>query len=303
LTSAGLRIAAAALAAALACGAGTAASPQAQALPGKGEAGPWVLSAPPESYERDGLFGYIDGGAEIFLQYRFARLDLGRYELAAEGTKKEITCEIYRMGSPLDAFGIFSVKREGSEGASPALPDPNIFDAGQASFVRGSCYVNILGTGTSAPEMDGFARAVVQRLPAEGDDPLQAIARLPREGIRPRSERFIKGELAAQAESDLLSDPRWKFAAGTTAVSARYGEPPSRLVLMEFADDDPERPAHIWDLFIEALGRAEIRDGVVEARNAAGSVILFSARGRTGALVIGRSGPDAARRPLAQAFR
>jgi len=303
LTRTAVRVAAAGLAAAMACGAGTAAAPQASPLPAKNEAGAWILSAPPEVYERDGLFGYIDGGAEIFLQYGFERLDLGRYELAAAGTKKEITCEVYRMGSPLEAFGIFSVKREGTEGTSAALPAPNIFDAGQASFSRGPYYVNILGFGTSATEMDLFARAVAGRLPGGGADPPRAIARLPRENLRPGTERFIRGELAAQAEADLLADPLWKFASGTTAVAARYGEPPSRLVLMEFAKADPALPEQVWNRFIEILGRAELKEGIVEARNAAGSVILVAARGRTAALVVGRSGPEAARRLLALALR
>jgi hypothetical protein len=252
-----VRTAAAVLAAAaILWGAGTEPSPQASSLPGKSQAGAWVPSAPAEVYERDGLFGYINGGAELFLQYGFERLDLGRYEASAAGPKKEITCEIYRMAAPLEAFGIFSVKREGSEGTSSALPVPNIFDAGQASFVRGPYYVNILGFETSAPEMEAFARTVVGRLPAAKAGPLPAVARLPRDGIRPGTERFIKGELAAQAESDLLSDPIWKFGAGTTAVSARYGEPPSRLVVIELADSDPKLPDRVWSLFIRILGRA-----------------------------------------------
>jgi len=304
LAKGAVRAAAASLAAAaILWGAGTAPPPQAAPLPGKGEAGPWIPSAPAEVYEREGLFGYIDGGAELFLQYGFERLDLGRYRTSAANPAKEITCEIYRMATPLEAFGIFSVKREGSEGTSAALPAPNIFDAGQASFVRGPCYVNILGFDTSAAEMEAFARAVAGRLPAAKSDLLPAVARLPREGKRPRTERFIKGELAAQAESDLLSDPLWKFGAGTTAASARYGEPPSRLVMIELAEADPKLPDRVWSLFIGVLGRAELKDGVVEARNAAGNTILFAARGRTGALVLGRSDADFARRLLFSALR
>lgn len=305
MVSAAIRAAAAAglAAAAILWGAGAIPPPQAAPLPGKGEAGAWIPSAPAEVYERDGLFGYIDGGAELFLQYGFGRLDLGRYKTSATDLKKEITCEIYRMAAPLEAFGIFSVKREGSEGTSAALPAPNIFDAGQASFVRGPYYVNILGSETSAPEMEAFARAVAGRLPSAKADPFPPVARLPREGKRPGTERFIKGELAAQAESDLLSDPLWKFAAGTTAVSARYGEPPSKLVLIELAEADSKLPDRVWSLFIGTLGRAELKSGVVEARNAAGNTILFAARGRTGALVLGRGDAGFARRLLFSALR
>lgn len=294
---------AAGLAAALAWGAGTAPPPQASLLPGKDGAGAWAPAAPAEVYERDGLFGYIDGGAEIFLQYGFERLELGRYALPAAGTAREITCEIYRMGSAAEAFGIFSVKREGSEGTSASLPSPNIFDSGQASFVRGPYYVNILGTETSAPDMGAFARAVAARIPAAGADPLPALARLPRENFRPRTERFLQGELAAQAESDLLADPLWRFAGGTTAVSARYGEPPARLILIELASADPGWTGRVRELLAGVLGNAEMREGVVEARNAAGHPVLFASRGRSGALVLGRGDVASARRLLSLALQ
>ena len=58
-------------------------------------------------YEGSALYGYIDGGADLYLEYGFKKL--GRQEIRAGGERMVV--EIYLMRSPLDAFGVFSVMR------------------------------------------------------------------------------------------------------------------------------------------------------------------------------------------------
>jgi hypothetical protein len=60
-----------------------------------------------KTYEGEGLFGYIDGGAELYLEYGFDKLM--RQELERNGEK--FTVLIYRMADPQSAFGIYSLYR------------------------------------------------------------------------------------------------------------------------------------------------------------------------------------------------
>jgi len=60
-----------------------------------------------QSFTGSSLFGRINGGAELFLEYGFLQLDY--YQLVKEG--KEYNLDIYRMKDPLAAYGIFSIKR------------------------------------------------------------------------------------------------------------------------------------------------------------------------------------------------
>ena len=79
----------------------------------------WKRTGPPERYNKEGLYGYIDGGAEIVLQYGFRELAVSRFKpAAASGSEKEIVLEIYRMSSGEAAFGLYSTKLEGKRKAA-----------------------------------------------------------------------------------------------------------------------------------------------------------------------------------------
>ncbi|MFH0991928.1 MAG: DUF6599 family protein [bacterium] len=60
-----------------------------------------------ETFKGKALFGYIDGGAELYLEYGFEILGLQEIAIAGD----EFTIQIYKMKSPLHAFGIFSINR------------------------------------------------------------------------------------------------------------------------------------------------------------------------------------------------
>ena len=58
-------------------------------------------------YSGKSLFGYIDGGAELYLEYRFQKL--GRQEIRM--SNETIVAEIYQMEGAYEAYGIFSIQR------------------------------------------------------------------------------------------------------------------------------------------------------------------------------------------------
>lgn len=64
-----------------------------------------VESAQSRTFTETSLYGYINGGAELYLEYGFDTLLVT--ELVIEGS--DIKAEVYRMKDPEAAFGIFSV--------------------------------------------------------------------------------------------------------------------------------------------------------------------------------------------------
>lgn len=58
-------------------------------------------------FDGKSLWGYIDGGADVYLEYGFSRLHLQEINYR----KEHIKLEIYQMKNPEAAFGIFSVSR------------------------------------------------------------------------------------------------------------------------------------------------------------------------------------------------
>ena len=270
-------------------------------LPASGEVAGWISAGPPESYEREGLYGYINGGSEVFLQYDFRRVDVGRYRTAGGGEAREAAVDLYRMGSPREAFGIFSIRRGGGENAIDLGDIPNWISESQASLAAGVFYVNIIGFGTREEDLAAFVRHLAGKLAAAGEQPFRPDAVpgpwsvLPRDGRLGDTLRLIQGDLAAREESEILAPDFWKFSEGTTAASAKYAPDGRRLIILDFGADPTGLPDDVRRMFGEYLTDVRLEGGVVSARNGAGHLFLFAVRGRRAVLLFGKKDENAAR--------
>ena len=121
------------------------------------------------SFTESSLYGYINGGAELYLEYGFDTLVVT--ELVCEG--RDLKVEIYRMKDPEAAFGIFSVSRFRCNGG-PALTEHLCRSAYQLQFCRGPFYVSIINdTGTKEDQetADAIAAALLDHIAEASFDP------------------------------------------------------------------------------------------------------------------------------------
>lgn len=274
----------------------------------------WTRTGPAETFNREGLYGYIDGGAEIVLPYGFLELSVSRYKPAG-GSEKEITLEIYRMATGEDAFGLYSTKLEGGETPVPGVSSDSWIVPGQAALVKGAFTVNVQGPDCEEDEIAAFAAAVERLVPGAGTARPEGLGRLPRDGMVPSSARFVKGAVAAANESPFLEGEAWGFGrpvadggriAPAVAYTAKYAAVPgvSKLALVELAappaDGALEEAALAsFRYYLQDVREAE---GVIEGRSAAGRLFLFARRGALAALVLGEPDEAAARARLEAAL-
>lgn len=263
----------------------------------------WKRTGPVERYNKEGLYGYIDGGAEMVLQYGFRELSVSRYR-PADGTAagKEIVLEVYWMDSGTSAFGLYSTRLEGGEKAWPKIKPDHWIGPGQAGVVNGDYFASILAPDCAEEEIGPFLKAVAGRIPGYGTSRPKGLGWLPAEGKVAGSGRYIKGPLAAQNESPFLDGAFWGFAAAaggkgsTEAYSARYGVAPavSKLVVVELGKggDASAIDDGALGLFKEYLQGVQHDGAIVEGRNEAGRWFLFKRTGHFAALVLGE--PDRA---------
>lgn len=293
----------------------------------------WVRAEEPRIFTREGLYGHINGGAELVLQYGFRELAVHAFEPerggagaageAAAPAAKEIVLEIYRMESGEAAFGLYSTRLEGGEESWPGIASDHWASPGQANLVKGEYLINILSSGCTDDEVGKFAAAVERKIPGKGTVRPEGMGRLSAEGMVRGSGRYIRGPLAAQNESPFLEAEFWGFGEGRAeAYSARYGAAPalSKLLIVEFLDKPrpetgaiaegsghPSAPRGLADKVAEMFGEylPDVRrDGnTVEGRNQAGRIFLFRAEGRFAALVLGEPDEAAARLRLDEALR
>jgi hypothetical protein len=143
-----------------------------------------------EVYGPDTLWRYINGGAELYLAYRFAILLSVPY-LDPDGD--EMRLDVFDMGSPGSAFGVFCHSREAVDRF--VAPDVDSeYSSGLLHFWKGRYYASML----AYPETEtrrAVVRDVAQTLAAGIDgtcEPPDLIGLLTVAGLVPASVRYFR---------------------------------------------------------------------------------------------------------------
>jgi len=91
------------------------------------------------------LWGYMNGGADIYLEYGF---DILRVEEFTSGDEN-IKLEIFKMDDPYAAFGIYSIKTFKCE-KSEVLVSPDCLNRFQYQLLYGDYYIQFINESGSA---------------------------------------------------------------------------------------------------------------------------------------------------------
>ena len=166
-------------------------------LPTDGELPGWSLVTDPEHYEVDNLWDYINGQADFFIDYGFVRVDAAEYRNDQESSS--VVLEVYRMGRPQEAFGIFAAERT-SDDRPLEIGAGAYLGANVLGFWQGEHYVKLTSFDegpTIKTLLTGLAEAVSSRIPSR-DHELEALLLFPAEGRVEASERFIPKNFLGQ---------------------------------------------------------------------------------------------------------
>ncbi len=151
----------------------------------------WKEAEERQTYLPDSLFEYINGAAESYLSFDFVELLV--VQLEREGSGASLTLEIYDMGTPANAFGIFSSERY-PENEAAQVGDLGYLEEETLNFVVGRFYVKLLGFG-----LGGEAPSLLADIGRRVDGAVREKGRLPRflrvfpaENLVLRSEKYIK---------------------------------------------------------------------------------------------------------------
>jgi hypothetical protein len=168
-------------------------------IPGPGVAEGWSVSGDPATYDRENLFEYLDGGAPRFVGYGFTALVQVRYVREGEPATG-VTLDLYDMGTALGAFGIYSSARPPDVPAREWCTE-GYRSGGVAAAWKDHLYVHVTADD-DRPEVLQLAERLVASVCARapGDtSPPPLLAVLPREGLVPRSERYVAADLLGHA--------------------------------------------------------------------------------------------------------
>lgn len=211
-------------------------------LPASGEIAGWSIDGEMLRYGPENLWEYINGAAENFLAYEFEEVVALDYR---DDDDRGLKVEIYRHGSPLMAFGIYSQLR------GPGLQFYSIGAEGfgdpySLHFWKGPYYVNV-GVFEESEELAGamerFAEAVAAKIPGEDAFPPE-IACFPTDGLIEKSVTYITEGVLGSA----------KFPPSFVA-EYEIGEERGKLYLSPLGNETRAREIFTW--YAGSLGAGE----------------------------------------------
>ena len=170
---------------------------------------------PEEHIEADGaaehfpgkkLFDYMNGGAERYLAYGFSDIAVRRYKRGSD----KATLEIYRMGGPIEAFGVYAFFARGEH---PEVGAPAALAHGALALHKDRYFVRAVSSSAKTPPRElllDLARAAVRKLPGKAEAPA-AAALLPPGAIDGSLRYLHKPEVARtvwfEGEGEVLLGP------------------------------------------------------------------------------------------------
>lgn len=203
-------------------------------MPAEAAVSGWKKTDNLRVFTRADLYGYIDGGAELFLELGFEQLTLQKYRNGAN----EFAVEIYRMADPAAATGSYLMKR-GRENRDATFAARHTINRHQLMFVRDRYYVtvnNLSGADQMQASLVKFGTEVAAKLPP--DRVPAELAALPRPGLVPGSERLLRGPFGLQALYTLGDGDILLLGGKLVAVAGDYkdGTGNSTLVLVTYPE-------------------------------------------------------------------
>ena len=205
----------------------------------------WNMDGKPVHFDRETLFDRIDGEAEAYFPYGFERLASARYA-DRRNPKVAVDADIYRMGSPLDAFGIHANYRR-KESGDAAIGDGGTLSPSQLMFRQGRYFVRLQATGTATLGEEVFlecARAISRGLPPGTGRP-EELEALSIPAVVPGSERYIARSLLGY---DFLR-------RGLIADAVLDGEPMQLLLVPEDSAESASRALDAYRSYLKASGK------------------------------------------------
>jgi hypothetical protein len=175
--------------------------------------GDWRAAAAPLVYQGTELYAFMDGGAEIYLEYGFERLESQSYERGAH----EVTVELYRMRD--DAYGLFTFLRP-AQCEKPAVSDAACLAGYYLLFAKGP-YLCAVTAQSAFPGSREALLAVAAPIAGQlegASKPPQILNLLPTDGRLEASEKQIRGPIGLRNVSQQAGDLFGGFSDGATAA-------------------------------------------------------------------------------------
>ncbi len=233
-------------------------------LPARGEVVGWKPEGKVRVFGGKQIYDYINGAGEVFLRYDFKEVAAAEYE---SESGELIGVDVYDMGSPEEAFGIYTYSRYvGCELVN--VGEEGFITETSLDFWKGSFHVKVQAFQTSAGTMAGMRKLADQiagKVVEEGWNPPSIFELLPAEKRVPQSEKFFHDKLILDNLVFISEENRLDLSPKTDCAWAEYEEEgkQAKVLLIRYASAN-EAMAVVSELI--GAERVPVRGAVGEIR-------------------------------------
>ncbi len=142
-------------------------------------------------YYKDNLYGYINGGAELFKEFGFKNLSVQHFKIDST----EIAVNLYEMSNDTSALGIYLAKC-GTENPWPDLNMRHTVNPYQVTALMDKYFIQIDNFSGDSGALDEIS-ALLVKLDKQTTAPIDPFI-LPESSRIVNSERLIRGPFALQ---------------------------------------------------------------------------------------------------------
>jgi hypothetical protein len=223
----------------------------------------WKAETEGETYDPQTIFDYLDGAGEVYRSYNFRQLFARRYVRVGHPA---IVVDFFDMGTPADAFGVFTHDLEGEEAG---VGRGSTYKGGLLSFWKSRFFISVYAEEETEATKDAIltlARMIASAIQEEGETPaligFLPEAGLDRKGIRYFHTHFILNYHFFVADENIL-----QLGPETEAVLAGYGNKTQKRFLLIIRYQDAKKAALAYDGFAQNYMPDAQKPGVVRTED------------------------------------
>jgi len=150
-----------------------------------------------QTYDAGALYGYMNGGSELYKEYGFKKLVVQEVACANE----ELKFECYEMNSPQSAFGIYTVNVFKCT-TNKLLNITEVCESDyQLQAVVGPCYLSIINTNGSVAAQDAARKVLNDYIQNYNETDAYKLPQYIKR-LSPDNVLFMNGSLAIENRAD-----------------------------------------------------------------------------------------------------
>jgi hypothetical protein len=249
--------------------------------------GNWKADGEDRFFDEKSIFDYINGAGEVYRAYNFRKCLARRY---ADDRDSALILDIFDMGAPGDAYGVFTHDLEGDP---IDVGQDGLYRAGWLRFWKGSFFVSVLDEAQTPSSRETAARlaaTVAAQIREDGPKP-GLVSRLPSPGLQTRSIRYLHDPVILNTHFYISDENILLLGSQVEAVLAEYlRDTGSAMLLMVAYTSEEEARKALQSVLRHYLpdaakdGAARIENGRWSAVGSGSRFVSFVPEAETGDL-------------------